>query len=198
LAANKIVVPDQDVAERLFRYFPDVNFEVFPHEAIDTRTVQTQRPKMMPNEKLRVVILGAIGQIKGFNVIISCAKHARKNNLPIEFIILGYSMNDKLMEKAGVQITGKYQEHEAMEKLNNLNPHVIWLPSIWPETYSYTLSLAIKANLPVFAFDIGAIARRAKEYGMGDLLMPLEWANIPANINQKFEQFRVYCRQSDT
>jgi glycosyltransferase involved in cell wall biosynthesis len=198
LAANKVVVPDQDIADRLSRYFPGVDFEVTPHEAIDPVSVQILKPQIMPNEKLRVVILGAISHIKGFHVIISCAKHVKKNNLPIEFIILGYSMNDKSMEKAGVQITGKYQEHEALEKLKKLNPHVVWLPSTWPETYSYTLSLAIKAHLPVFAFDIGAIARRCKEYGMEDLLMPLQWASIPANITQKFEQFRVFCRHLDS
>lgn len=193
MAADKVLVPDQDVADRLSGYFSGVNFEISPHEAIDLTAIQLQTPKLAPDEKMRIVVIGAIGKLKGFHAIISCAKHARQNNLPIEFIVMGYSMNDRLMEEAGVYVTGKYHEHEALDKLNNLSPHVVWLPSLWPETYSYTFSLALKANLPVFAFDIGAIARRAKESGMSNLLMPLSWADTPGKINHQFENFRKTC-----
>lgn len=192
-SADQILVPDQDVADRLSGYFSGINFEISPHERIDLASIQLRAPKLRAEQKLRIVVIGAIGKLKGFHVIISCAKHARQNNLPIEFIVMGYSMNDRLMEEAGVCVTGKYHEHEALDKLNNLTPHVVWLPSLWPETYSYTFSLALKANLPVFAFDIGAIARRAKEAGMSDMLMPLPWVDTPAKINHQFEAFRKAC-----
>ncbi|MDD5275473.1 MAG: glycosyltransferase [Methylovulum sp.] len=196
ITANRILVPDQDVADRLSNYFPKFSFTVVPHEDINPMAYHPVKPVLQPEEKLRVVIIGAIGKLKGFHVIISCAKQARQNNLPIEFIVMGYTMNDKLMEDTGVSVTGKYQEHEALNKLTNLNPHVVWLPSTWPETYSYTFSLALLANLPVFAFDIGAIARRAKESGIADLLMPLAWHNSPGDINHQFEKFRESCQQS--
>jgi len=194
LTADRILLPDQDIADRLGNYFPKLTFTVEPHEDIDHTAYQPVKPLLQPDEKLRVVVIGAIGKLKGFHVIISCAKQARQNNLPIEFVVMGYTMDDKLMEEAGVTVTGKYQEHEALTKLASLNPHVVWLPSIWPETYSYTFSLALLANLPLFAFDIGAIARRAKESGIGELLMPLAWHNTPANINHQFEKFRENCQ----
>lgn len=196
LTADRILVPDEDIADRLANYFPKLTFTVAPHEDINPMAYHPVKPLLQPEEKLRVVIIGAIGKLKGFHVIISCAKQVRQNNLPIEFIVMGYTMNDKLMEEAGVSVTGKYQEHEALTKLTSLNPHVVWLPSIWPETYSYTFSLALLANLPIFAFDIGAIARRAKESGIGELLMPLAWHNSPVTINHQFEKFRESCQQS--
>lgn len=193
LAADHVFVPDPDVADRLSGYFSEINFEVSPHEPIDLDAIQIVTPRIQPEERMRVVIIGAIGKLKGFHVIISCAKHARQHNLPIEFIVLGYSMNDKLLEEAGVFVTGKYHDHEALDKLNSLNPHVVWLPSLWPETYSYTLSLALMARLPVFAFNLGAIARRLKASGMDDMLMPLSWADTPAKIIHQFETFRKAC-----
>lgn len=196
MAATQVQVPDEDVAARLTGYFPDITFGVSPHESIDLTRSDLLAPRLDHEEKMRIVVIGAIGKLKGFHVIIACAKHARQNNLPVEFILLGYSMNDKLMEDAGVCVTGKYQEHEALAKLTGLNPHVVWLPSLWPETYSYTFSLALKAKLPVFAFDIGAIARRAKDFGMSDLLMPLPWADTPHKINQQFLTFRAACLPS--
>lgn len=189
-STDRIIVPDKDVADRLKKYLPGTAFEVMPHEAIDLKSLPIAFPKIAPTEKLRVVIIGAIGKIKGFNVILKCAKIVRQKNLPIEFIIMGYSMNDRKIRQTGVTVTGKYKEHEALEKLIGLNPHIVWLPSLWPETYSYTLSLGLQAHLPVFSFDIGAIARRLKESGMEGGVMPLSWADNPQQINQQFRKFR--------
>ena len=63
---------------------------------------------------------------------------------------------------------------------------MVWLPSVWPETYSYTLSIALQAGLPVAAFDIGAIARRLREVGLGDSLLPLSMATQSGRINDSF------------
>lgn len=194
--ADKVLVPDEDVANRLSYYFPAIKLSIEPHENIDLSTHPVITPTLNPEQKLRIVVIGAIGKLKGFHVIMNCAKHAKQQGFLLEFIVMGYTMNDKLIEETGVYITGKYQEHEALDKLNSLNPHVVWLPALWPETYSYTLSLALKAQLPVFAFDIGAIARRIKESGTSDTLMPLSWSNSPATINQQFEKFRTCCIQS--
>ncbi|POZ51990.1 glycosyltransferase [Methylovulum psychrotolerans] len=193
--ADRIVVPDQDVADRLGSYFPDVAFEVLPHEAIDLKAIQVKTPQIAAEEKLRVVIIGAIGKIKGFEVIMACAKLVQQQNLPIEFIVMGYTMNDLLIKESGVTVTGKYHEHDALATLENLNPHLVWLPSLWPETYSYTLSLAFQAHLPVFSFDIGAIARRTREAGMADKLAPLAWMDSPEKLVGQFDNYRQACLQ---
>ena len=191
LKANKIIAPSFDVADRLKRYFPNLDIEVIPHEHIAPSQKPVKTLQLTADDKLRVVIIGAIGKLKGFDVILACAKHAKRYSLPIKFILMGYSMNDKLMEEAGVEITGKYQDSEALETLCQLNPHVVWLPSLWPETYSYTLSIALLANLPVFAFDIGAIAERLKQFDSDKWLMDISTHNNPDYINNFFDTFRT-------
>ena len=106
---------------------------------------------------------------------------------------MGYSMNDRWLQEAGVTVTGRYLEENAQNTLANLSPHVVWLPSVWPETYSYTLSIALLADLPVMAFDIGAIARRIREsrYNAGHCLFPLDFAKQPALLNDRFIEFRT-------
>ena len=106
---------------------------------------------------------------------------------------MGYSHNDGLLEKAGVQVTGRYIDHEALDRLESLNPHVIWIPSIWPETYSYTLSLALKSGYPVFAFDLGAIGRRMRALGRVGFLWPLTLAREPRRVNSHFLSYRSSC-----
>ncbi len=87
------------------------------------------------------------------------------------------------MIKAGVKISGKYQEGEALGLLEELNPHIAFLPALWPETYSYTLTLALKLGRPIVAFDIGAIATRLRAASWSKGLMPLAHADRIKDIN---------------
>jgi glycosyltransferase involved in cell wall biosynthesis len=48
-------------------------------------------------------------------------------------------------------------------------PHAVFLPSVWPETWCYTLSHAIASGLPVAAFDIGAMGERLRQESGGTL-----------------------------
>lgn len=189
-AADNVLVPDHDVAQRLRRYYPDVSVTVSPHEEIDYRRLPMRLPDLMPDEPLRVVVIGAIGRIKGFDVLLACARDASRRKLPIEFVLLGYSLDDALLEDAGVQVTGRYLEHEAEQRLLGLGPHVAWLPSLWPETYSYTLSIALRCGRPAFAFDLGAMASRLRDAGLDAMLMPLSNASSAAAINHRFLEYR--------
>lgn len=186
MTANKVLVPNQDVADRLIRYFPQVTIEVSPHEENRPEEIPVQMPDLKVGEKLRVVVIGAISKLKGFDVLLACARNAQQDNLPLEFIVMGYSMNDRRLQEAGVRVTGKYQECEAANILDSLKPHTVWLPSLWPETYSYTLSIARRVRVPVVAFDIGAIASRLREVGESEHLIPLSLADKPLLINEKF------------
>lgn len=188
--AHAVQVPDQDVADRLARYFPDVVCTVSPHEEIDFESVHIRHPKLRKNENLRIVVIGAIGKIKGYEVLLACAQDAKKRKLPIEFKLMGYSLDDELLIKSGVQVVGRYLENEAERTLRKLLPHVVWLPSLWPETYSYTLSLALSCGIPVFAFDIGAIANRLHALNEEKGIMPLSLSYQPNNINELFLQYR--------
>lgn len=44
---------------------------------------------------------------------------------------------------------------------------MIFISSIIPETFGYTISEAIKMGLPIVAFDIGAQGNRVKQYALG-------------------------------
>lgn len=185
--AEKVWVPDDDVKDRLQCYFPDLAYEVLPH---DQDELPTEDRVSVPNNSsiINVVVIGAISKLKGFNILLECARYVLKNRLPIKYTVLGYSLNDKLLRDAGVEITGQYHENEALQMLKDLNPSIIWLPSVWPETYSYTLSIAMKMDCPICAFDLGAIARRLKAAKRSDHILPLSFACNPEQLNNFFSR----------
>ena len=102
---------------------------------------------------------------------------------------MGYSMNDIALRNQGVVILGKYDDTQAVKCLLDINPDLVWLPSTWPETFSYTLSIALSAGFPVTAFDIGAISNRLRALEIDQYLMPFELANQPSKLNQQFLNF---------
>jgi glycosyltransferase involved in cell wall biosynthesis len=61
-----------------------------------------------------------------------------------------------------VHITGEYREVEANELIRAQQADVGFLPALWPETWSYTLTQLWQAGLEVVAFDIGAPAERIR------------------------------------
>jgi glycosyltransferase involved in cell wall biosynthesis len=198
-AADQVLVPDPDAAERLGGYFPDIHFEVSPHEDMNLARIRPALPRLAPDERLRVVVIGAIGKIKGFDVLLACARNAKLRRLPLEFILMGYSINDRRLRQAGVKVTGRYLEENAQDTLKGLSPHMVWLPSVWPETYSYTLSIALKSGLPVLAFDIGAISRRLSgcDPASGHCLFPLDFAKRPDKLNDRFNEIRSCHRTAE-
>ena len=189
--ANQILVPDLDVSERILRYFPDLNIEISPHALLNPKPIKYFSSLQEDPRNIEVLVIGAIGDIKGYQVLLDCAKHAQKNNLPITFKIMGYSKDNKILEAAGVKILGKYEDALAVDLCKSYNPDIVWLPSIWPETYSYTLDIALEAGLPVLAFDIGAIARRLRTINSYPyILAPLENHSAILINNSIIEAFK--------
>ena len=188
-AADSVYAPHEDVQLRINRYFPDVQVHVVPHEALDLAAAPTRYPSLDAGDRLRVVVIGAIGKIKGYDILKRCALHAKANGLPIDFVVMGFSADDHALREAGVAVTGRYVDADAERVLAKLQPHVVWLPSTWPETYSYTLSLALVGGYPVVAFDLGANASRLREVGQGDLLLGLGAMTDADMVNRKFMSF---------
>ncbi len=176
--AEKIYVPDRDVSERLRRYFPGLSFRVLPHEEV----TYTPRLKERNGDVLRVVVIGALSRIKGYDVLLSCAKYVRKKKIPVKFILMGFSIDDKKLLEEGVEVTGRYDEKDSFSLLRKLGAHVAFFPATVPETYSYTLSKAMLAGLPIVSFDIGAIASRLRAVDEDPKILPLRFCGSPNEI----------------
>jgi GT2 family glycosyltransferase len=177
-AARRVVAPSADTAARLQRHFDGLVVVARPHT---TSVTALGLPRAARADRVRVAVLGAIGEHKGYRVLLECARDARARHLPIEFVVIGYTENDVPLNATGkVFITGRYGEAEAAHLLRREQPNVLWLPSVWPETWCYTLDYALGSGLPVLAFDLGAIAERLRAAGQGELV-PL--ATAPQQIN---------------
>jgi glycosyltransferase involved in cell wall biosynthesis len=188
-AASEISAPSNDAVRRYRRYFPDLQIKVAPHQE---ELKAPPRPLAMPytgRGNLRVILIGAIGPHKGSRVLKVCAEDALARRLPLEFIVVGYTNKDpELLELSNVRITGRYDEEDLFGLLEKQQGHVAFLPSVWPETFSYTLTAAIAAGFPTVIFDLGAPAERLAEVENA-LVLPLELAARPKELNDRLLTF---------
>jgi hypothetical protein len=99
--------------------------------------------------------------IKGADVLEDVATEAARQGVLLDFHLLGYAYRDlKRHPNALLTVHGEYKEADLPAKLAALQADIVWFPAQWPETYSYTLSAALQAGLPLIAPEIGAFAER--------------------------------------
>lgn len=178
--ARRVYVPSHDVQLRLGKFVPEVVWKVRPHpeESGDSRNVAANQKNGQP---LRVAVIGAIGLHKGAATLLECAIDAAKRDLPIEFHVIGFTDRDEeLLSTGKVSISGPYAEKDLLAKLTRARCQLAMLPSVWPETFCYTLSEAIQGKLYPVAFDLGAVAERIRALDWGQLL-PLDTSAAAIN-----------------
>lgn len=176
--ARHIFVPCEDVAQRYRRMFPAVEFTPARWEdtPLDPRPIANPTPH-------RIAIIGAVGEQKGRAVLLACARHAALHDLPLEFVLIGFAdEEDALLATGKVFISGRYDEAELPDLLQREAPSAIFLPSVTPETWSYSLSHAMATGLPITAFDLGAMAERLRRSASPNHLLPLD--TQAAQINE--------------
>jgi GT2 family glycosyltransferase/glycosyltransferase involved in cell wall biosynthesis len=189
--ARLVRVPDRDVAARLRRYFPRLsNIVVRPHERLHPAPWRRET-KRRPGPP-RIAVIGAIGPIKGFDVLLDLAVEAgarRSSNAAMALTVIGYTRNNAAAQAAGITVTGAYRNGEIQGLIEAADPDLILIPSIWPETYCYTLSHALASGRPVAGFDVGAVGTRLRDAvrpgGAGQAprtVLPLTLARDPAGL----------------
>ena len=180
VGARRIYTPSEDAAARIRRHFPRARPVAWPHE--DDAAVAGCGLAAAPRRgRNRICVIGAIGIHKGYQVVLDCARDAAERGLPLEFVVVGHTIDDRrLMATERVFVTGEFAPEEAIPLIRAQRATLALLPSIFPETWCLSLGEAWRAGLRVAAFDIGAQAERIRRTGRG-FLMPLGLP--PAGIN---------------
>lgn len=161
--ARHVFVPSRDAGQRIARMWPAARVQWAPHTDIaapDGLPVPQVAP-LDPGRPLRIAVIGALSIIKGADLLEESAILAARQQLPLEFHLLGYAYRDlRTQPRAALTVHGAYAEQDLPRLLDWLQPDVVWFPALWPETYSYTLSACLQAGLPVIAPDLGAFPER--------------------------------------
>lgn len=165
-AARFVLAPSHDTARRIAAFAPAAQVLVVPHTDIEHTLAPPAVPAPRPMDgqrPLKIAVIGALSVIKGADMLEAAALEAARQGAPVEFHLLGYGYRHlQGQPRARLSVHGAYQEADLPGLLEWLQPDLVWFPALWPETYSYTLSAALQAGLPVAVPDIGAFAERVQ------------------------------------
>lgn len=194
--AAYVTVPSVVVKDILKEFFPKIKIDVIPHDESYLSDVRIKSVKVSNFKKdiVHVAVLGNINFPKGSLLLENLASYIKEEKLPILISLIGSTDAYNNLIKYGVNITGGYNtESEALELMEILNPTLVYIPSVWPETYCYTLSLALRSNFPVIANALGAQGERlGKERGEKFLIKGEIYSN-PKLLADFFLHFDEKC-----
>ena len=188
LEAERVICPSKDARERLARYGLDQRAIVAPHEPVAPEAWPISPPPIRKREALRVAVIGVLAHQKGALAVFNVATAADHAALSVHLI--GYAERALLPAMPqGIAMTGEYKDSDLPKVLLEQNPHVVWFPAQWPETYSYTLTAAINAGLPIVATRIGAFSERLAGRPLTWLVdpeaTPEQWLDVFADVRKE-------------
>lgn len=161
------------------RFFDETGAEILS-QALDVRPeVRTFVPHVLPktlrpvdagDEKRPVIgILGTLTHAKGIAVVNELAAYMRAQKLDGEIVVIG---GVRATIDPSVRVHGPYIVEDLPAIVESLGVNIVFISSVVPETFCYTLSEAMQMRLPVVAFDLGAQGHRVRQYDQGSVIAP--------------------------
>ena len=178
--AQRLVVFSASSARIVAEAFPAAadKIDIVPH-----RPAQLVPPVTPPQTGRTVIgVLGAIGPQKGAAVV-SEVSRALKGRADFDLVVIGriapgYPLDPK------VPVHGLYAIEDIPQLVARYGITHWLIPSIWPETFSYTVHECLATGLPTLAFDLGAQGDAVRAAANGIVLPWTPGLQKPADLAQ--------------
>ncbi len=178
--AEQLTVFSKDSERLVATAFPKAaqKIQVTPHRVAKIPAVAR------PNPDVPVIgVLGNIGFHKGAQVLKDLSRELTRTNAA-RLVVVG-NVDPAFKLARGTVIHGDYARDELPQIIVQYEIDRWLIPSIWPETFSFTTREAIQTGLPVFSFDLGAQGDAVRETSRGRILAlslePKELAQVLIN-----------------
>lgn len=180
-AAQKVIVFSSSSKLLVNQIYPMLeNISVEPHSVDHLRVVNTSTYR---HAGIHIGIIGNLSAHKGL-AIVEClleeaAKRSSELGQDIRFTQFGNCPHP--IKNAAFYSTGEYSRDALPSMVESHEIDIFLLPSIWPETFSFTCSEIIDMGIPAACFDLGAPAERMRTYEKG-LVLP--YPHNPINASE--------------
>ena len=155
--ADRLVVFSQDSRQQVLQVWPELDgrLVVLPHR------LHHSVPQLTPRAGPRpvVAVLGNLNRPKGAALLaaLGAALAADRLRDDLQVLVLG-DIDPSEPRHPAIAVLGEYKLAE-LPLLVRRHQITAWLiPSLWPETFSFTTHEALATGLPVFCLDLGAQA----------------------------------------
>jgi len=151
-AAAQVHVFSRDSRDQVLAAYPDVagKIVVTPHSLLRDVPPLT----VAQSGKTVIGVLGNIGYQKGAALLGGLARRAQAHP-DLSLVLIG-NLDPNYSLPVSAPVHGNYRIEDIGRLVHDYGITCWLIPSIWPETFSYTTHECLATGLPVYAFDIGA------------------------------------------
>lgn len=166
--ADEIICFSNSSKEIYLKAYPEISNKIIikPHD------ISGRYKKIYdPNKKIDKIIIGVLGGIneaKGAKVIQNLVDFIDVNNLNAKVVVIGEI--SITINSSSFEVTGRYNKKDLPDIVKMFHITQFLIPSICPETFSYTTDEIIQMGYPLIVFDIGAPAERVQKYQLGTVV----------------------------
>lgn len=184
-----VLAPSRWLADLASRHVPGLEVEVVPNGTAPAAGGEDLAPReefASARPERVVAVLGALGPHKGSGLVEETAR--RLDGSGIAIVVVGY-LEERFLPGWAVPgrlfVHGAYAEAQAAALLRAYGACLVVMPNRVPESFSYALSDAWTAGVPVLAAPAGALAERIGAHG-GGWLLPARFdaASLAAEIRR--------------
>ncbi|MEK4360321.1 glycosyltransferase [Paenibacillus sp. FSL M7-1455] len=160
-----IIFPSKSVYEFFSKEYDlisnDIKYTIIEH---GIEKYNGTKSHALPEDSFNIAFVGNFAKHKGSNIIADVINKTN-SSLGINYFLFG-EIHDPIineLKKGNLYKMGQYNRSNITELLNQANIHLVCLLSVVPETFSFTLSEAWSAGIPVLVNDRGALGSRVEE-----------------------------------
>ncbi|MEG0093580.1 MAG: glycosyltransferase [Erysipelotrichaceae bacterium] len=162
-----VITPSFSTKQIIESQLIDVNCIAMEH-GINIKK-ETSLLNIRQNNEFNVAFVGVMAIHKGGKVVEYLIKNTKDKR--IKYHLFGTSeINFLKKNRSNFVNHGKYKREELSILLKKNNINMVANLSIWPETYSYTLTETIASGVPVLGYSLGAVGERIEKNKFGWLM----------------------------
>ncbi len=183
--SNSILVFSEASKALMQKAYPDIEeskYKLIPHKVEDIKPLQM--PQKSSEEPFVIGILGGINYSKGASIIKELVGLIEQQGLNINVVVIG-EITEVITSKH-FKVTGRYDRAKLPSLIRENKIDAFLIPSIWPETFSYTSEEVMQMELPLIVFNIGAPAERVKKYPKGHIVDEVSAKAVLEKIQKEF------------
>ncbi len=159
------------------------SIRLIPHK-VNSFKKRPTLPEKETSDFIVIGVLGNINKVKGIYIIKKMLDTIRANALNIKIVLMG-DTSEPLLEDIHYINTGSYTHEELPNLMEKYAIDIVFLPSIWPETFSYVTEEVMLLDIPIAVFDLGAPPERVKKYKKGLIIKEIN-SNLALGKIQHF------------
>jgi len=176
LAASNVSAPSFDTSQRYRTIYKNIDIEIKHFDSSGSNI--GYRNNYSHDDEIVIGILGELTKHKGLDFVRELTIAAK--GLKIRFEIFGSIPDGSSFTSRKVRVHGRYRDFAELKlRVLSTKPDLFLFPGRIPETYSYTLTEALRFGIPIAYFRTGAIADRLANVAHG---IPFELDAKPEEI----------------